>query len=198
MISVHRGTMDGWTFGGFRGDEGYSFFRAGAGSVYSMYRAHNRTSPSKDPRFNGLTEEQRRRTENTHSPMPNGVFEVSQPIFFKPGNRDEVYSRRGWTPERGESTVGGWSGGWEWDEGEPYNIRMGQVRFRVGAPRGDSASLNRIAWNREIFIHGGRYNGNARTWGCIRMFDDDIDNLASDFIALNREGDPVTHLFVQD
>lgn len=162
-------------------------------TLWARYFAHNRTSRmDNDPLKPG-----------SHAPAPNGTFAVSQPIFYDRTSRDTFYDDAEWIfDERrkgeGAHSGGGWSGDSEWYRERQYNTSMGFVRFRVGENIGIADSVTQIVFNRGIFIHGGRKNGRAGTWGCIRMDDQEIEDLAGDFIYLNRLGDPITHITLQD
>ena len=162
-------------------------------TLWSSYFAHNRTSNMDGDPLQG----------GSHAPAPNGTFAVSRPIFYDRTSRDTFYDDAEWIfgePRSGESvhSGGGWSGDSEWYRNRQYNTRMGFVRFRVGEYIDVADSTTQIVYNRGIFIHGGRKNGRAGTWGCIRMDDGDIDDLAGDFIYLDRLGDPITHITLQD
>jgi hypothetical protein len=77
-----------------------------------------------------------------------------------------------------------------------YNISQGWLRIRVGLPA--KKGPERIVWDRQLFIHGGRYgNEQKRTHGCMRADDQELEVLAANMIELRREGDPVTTLTVR-
>ncbi|MBN1282848.1 MAG: hypothetical protein JXA24_03645 [Proteobacteria bacterium] len=156
----------------------------GDGYLVTAYSAANRTvSPAADPMIVG-----------GNGPAPQGEFAVGVPEFYSVRYRDDFYRRFGlWEPEAGESAVTG--GGWAGVQRPGYNVSQGLIRFRVGSP-GDGA--NGVAWRRELFIHGGRDNRHtARTFGCIRARDDELETLAANFIAFQRQGDPIDTLYVE-
>ncbi|MFH0800260.1 MAG: DUF6531 domain-containing protein [Pseudomonadota bacterium] len=147
-----------------------------------------------------------------HAPFASGTYQVGVPEFYSYDYRDALYKRFGFGIPGGddeskvtgplyEITAGGKRvriQGWDGDDvGGNYNISQGRIRFRAGASGMDAANLN--AWNREIFIHGGR-SGNYKypTHGCIRGEDLQLEILAADFIELRRENDPVGTLTVRE
>jgi hypothetical protein len=132
--------------------------------------------------------------EGKHAPAPEGSLTVGVPEFYTVAYRDEFYERFGLGEVRaGESIVTGpgWSGRRKGD----YNVRQGSIRFRIGSP---TSGIDRIAWRRQLFIHGGRNNNYTHpTWGCVRMRDDELETLAANFIAFRRQGDPIDELIVK-
>ena len=77
---------------------------------------------------------------------------------------------------------------------EPASPTMANVALTSDAP---TRGVERVAWNRGLFVHGGRYNRpQSRTHGCLRARDDELEVLAANAIELRREGDPITRLMV--
>lgn len=157
---------------------------SGAGYEITTYEAHNNvTNPKGDPLETG-----------SHGPFPDGTFAVGVPEFYSQEYRENFAERFGFGDTiSGETMVTGadWAG-----KKEPgYNVSQGLIRFRIGLP---SSGVDRVAWDRELFIHAGRKNRSAsKTYGCIRLRDDEMETLAANFIELRREGDPVTSLTVR-
>ncbi|MFA5810975.1 MAG: DUF6531 domain-containing protein [bacterium] len=156
----------------------------GDGNEVSRYEAHNNvTNPKGDPLKRG-----------DRGPFPDGTFALGVPEFYSREYRELFYERFGFQDFwMGESKVTGprWAGVRE----AGYSISQGLIRFRVGAP---ADGRDRVAWDRQLFIHAGRfYNSASRTHGCIRARDDEIETLAANVIELYREDDPVTTLTVR-
>jgi len=156
----------------------------GEGYLVTEYQAANRTTrPKVDPAVVG-----------GRGPVPDGEFTIGVPEFYSVQYRNDFYRRFGLGhPLPGESRVSG--PGWAGVMDGSYNVSQGRIRFRVGAPTG---GVDRIAWNRGLFVHGGRYNRHtSRTHGCIRARDDELETLAANFIAFQRQGDAVDMLYVE-
>ncbi len=156
----------------------------GEGYLVTEYQAANRTTrPKTDPAVVG-----------GRGPVPDGEFTIGVPEFYSAQYRNDFYRRFGLGhPLPGESRVSG--PGWAGMMDGRYNVSQGRIRFRVGAPTG---GVDRIAWNRGLFVHGGRYNRHtSRTHGCIRARDDELETLAANFIAFQRQGDAVDTLYVE-
>ncbi len=156
----------------------------GEGVEVSRYEAGNNVvRPEADPLQVG-----------GRGPFPDGTFSVGVPEFYDEAYRDEIYERFGFEqPVEGESVVSGagWAGGRE----GAYNTSQGLIRLRVGAA---TEGVDLAAWERGLFIHGGRRNrASARTMGCIRARDDELETFAANLIQLRRQGDPVTVLTVR-
>lgn len=62
----------------------------------------------------------------------------------------------------------------------------------------DGCHPSDAAAEREIGIHGGREDYESPTNGCIRMNDDDIDELEDYFNELESSGDPIDSITIQD
>jgi hypothetical protein len=129
-----------------------------------------------------------------NAPFPEGTFTIGVPEFYSVQYRDKFYERFGLGEVRkGESVVTG--PGWRGTTEDGYNVAQGRIRFRAGAP---TSGLDRLAWRRQLFIHGGRRNDYThRTHGCIRARDDELETLAANFIAFRRQGDPIDELVVK-
>ncbi len=151
--------------------------------ITRYHAANNTTRPKADPL-----------TIGARGPVPDGTFAIGVPEFYSEEYRESFYNRFGFEGYSiGESVMTGqrWAGTWQDD----YNVSQGRIRIRIGAPHDGP---NRTAWNRQLFIHAGRNNRyEARTHGCIRARDDEIETLAANMIELYREEDPVTTLTVR-
>jgi RHS repeat-associated protein len=153
------------------------------GEITRFATANRTTNPTGDPMRVGQ-----------RGPFPDGTVAVGVPEFYSQSYREDFYRRFGLgDPEPGESIVTG--GFWAGTKVPGYNVSFGLIRFRAGAP---TRGIERIAWNRGLFLHGGRYNRpTARTHGCLRTRDDELEVLAANAIELRREGDPITSLTVE-
>jgi len=158
----------------------------GEGRYVTSYAAFNVTmKPSADPIEIG-----------GNGPFPDGSFSLGVPEFYSEEYREKFYARFGF----GENVAGeGIVNGRYWAKHEMdnagYSMRFGTIRIRTG---GDSSAADRIAWNRGLFIHGGRHNYRARTLGCIRGDDLELETLAANFIAFRRQGDPIDTITVRE
>jgi len=81
----------------------------------------------------------------------------------------------------------------EWGEFEREG--MGPVRFALGSPDSPEDFIDRIVWDRELLIHGGR-SFEVPTRGCIRMNDSDLEKLAYQWISWSRMGYPLKVLYI--
>ncbi|MBT3182000.1 MAG: RHS repeat protein, partial [Deltaproteobacteria bacterium] len=112
-----------------------------------------------------------------NGPFPDGSYPVSVPRFYSEEYRRSFYERY----ELGRLVPGeSRANGKYWkkypQDKRNYSIAFGRVRLRAGFGVGEAA------WERQLFIHGGRHNYRARTLGCIRVDDRDLDDMAALYI----------------
>lgn len=161
------------------------FLLAGDGYVYQTFSASNRTvRPNADPlQVGGM------------GPFPNGTYSIGVPEFYSKEFRDYVIDFYELSP----SDLDGFPvNGRSWRRAPKdghYHPSFGRIRLRAGSNAND---MDRVAYDRQLFLHGGRRNYRARTMGCIRVRDSDLWLLAAEFARLRDTGDPITTLIVQD
>ena len=143
------------------------------------YPAHNNTeNPEGNPLITG-----------SFSPAPFGFLALSPPDFITEEYRKSFYELYlgGSEPVIGESFVQEW--------GDFLEEEMGPVRFALGSPCAPVGFSDRAAWDRELLIHGAR-SFDTLTKGCIRMKNEDLVQLALQWILMFRKGFPLKSLMV--
>lgn len=157
----------------------------GSGDFVTSYLATNGTPrPDADPVIVG-----------GNGPFPDGTFSIGIPEFYSETYREKFYDRFGFGEYiAGESVVLGRHWAKHDLDTEDYSMRFGTLRFRTGGSRSE---LDRAAWNRQLFLHGGRHNYRSRTLGCIRADDLELETLTANFIAFSRQGDPIETITVR-
>lgn len=141
--------------------------------------AHNNTeNPEGNPLITG-----------SFSPAPLGFLTLSPPDFITEEYRKAFYDLYlgGSEPVQGESLVQEW--------GEFLEEEMGPVRFALGSSNAPAGFPDRAAWDRELLIHGAR-TFDTLTKGCIRMKNEDLVQLALQWILMFRKGFPLKALMV--
>ncbi len=155
----------------------------GQGNFVTSYLATNRAAnPSADPLAIGM---------NGH--FPDGTYSLGAPEFYSQEYRDGFYRKFGLGEiGHGEGVTSGHLWARNESDSDDYSESFGRIRFRIGDPS-DGA-----VWQRGLFIHGGRKDYRARTLGCIRADDFEIETLSANFIAFMRQGDPISDLTVRE
>jgi len=130
------------------------------------------------------------------APVPNGVYSLQVPEFHSKKYRKKIYdAHKLGTPSHKESRVTGQFWYKNKKDTDDYSMSFGRIRFRVGE---NSSGVERIVWQRGIFIHGGRHNYRNKTYGCIRADDGELEVLAANAVLFQRQGDPIDQLIVRE
>lgn len=169
-----------------RSDKKLSLYGEDGKKIESYDATNNPTKPDGDPLKKG-----------SNGPFPNGTYTLGIPEFYSEEYRQQIIDTYELdTISKSEAVVNGTN--WKKDRLDTldYNAGFGRVRVRTGSFSGNAG--DKIAAARGLFLHGGRHNYRAKTLGCIRVDDEDIELLALEFINLQRDGDPITTITVQD
>jgi RHS repeat-associated protein len=168
-----------------RSDERMYLFD-GQGRFVTEYLASNHAKrPSADPTVPAA-----------NGPFPEGDFTIGVPEFYSEEYREDFYRRFGLGDiVPGESRAPGRY--WKKNplDTPDYSMPFGRMRFRAGSNR---SPIDRIAYERQLFLHGGRHDYRRGTLGCIRADDAELETLAANYIAFRRQGDPIEDLLVTE
>lgn len=159
------------------------YLHDGQGNFVTSYLATNRVvNQLADPLSIGM-----------NGPFPNGTYSLGVPEFYSQEYREGFYRKFGLGEiGRGEGVTSGHLWARNESDSDDYSESFGRIRFRIGDPSDGTV------WQRGLFIHGGRNNYRARTLGCIRADDLEMETLSANFIAFMRQGDPIIDLTVRE